>query len=267
MTQNNPMPSDLRQWVNSNLPGVEHVTDVSWPRGNSRVWRVAAGANAAFVKLSPSATDYEREILGYAYAARALAANEAPRLLAADPGLMAIMSSPLPGQVVRGLPLEVEEERRVHELAGRLLRRWHDYSEPSTEQDHQAVRASMVEQAQEAAACLDSTAGHLDDAQRALVQAVSQELPQLAEQLPLLYKHGDYSTRNWLWDPENGHGLIDFAMAEHGIALRSSYGCAARSGLRAQTLRPPILPGTADRCRTRRNVCCGCLPRGSASPT
>lgn len=219
MTQNNPMPSDLRRWVDSNLPGVEQITDVSWPRSNSRVWRVAASAKAAFVKLSPSATDYEREILGYAYAARALAANEAPRLLAADPGLTAIMSSPLPGQVVRGLNLEVQEERRAHELAGRLLRRWHDHSEPGTEQDRQAVRASMAEQAQEAAACLDSTAGNLDDAQRALVKAASKELPQLAEQLSLVYKHGDYSTRNWLWDPDHGHGLIDFAMAEHGIAI------------------------------------------------
>lgn len=219
MTENKPMPSDLREWVNSNLPGVEQVTDVSWPRGTSRVWRVTAGARTAFVKLSPSATDYEREILGYAYAARALAANEAPRLLAADPGLMAIMSSPLPGQVVRGLALEAGEERRVHELAGRLLRRWHDQSQPGTEEDRRAVRASMAEQAQEAAACLESTAGHLDGARRALVQAVSMELPQLAEQLPLVYKHGDYSTRNWLWDAENGHSLIDFAMAEHGLAV------------------------------------------------
>jgi Ser/Thr protein kinase RdoA (MazF antagonist) len=107
----------------------------------------------------------------------------------------------------------------VHELAGRLLRRWHDQSQPGTEEDRRAVRASMAEQAQEAAACLESTAGHLDSARRALVQAVSQELPQLAEQLPLVYKHGDYSTRNWLWDTENGHSLIDFAMADHGLAV------------------------------------------------
>ncbi|MFC4951050.1 aminoglycoside phosphotransferase family protein [Pseudonocardia sp. GCM10023141] len=65
-----------------------------------------------------------------------------------------------------------------------------------------------------------STAEHLNAEQRALVQAASWELPELAEQLPLVYQHGDYSTRNWLWDTDSGHhGLIDFAMARHGTAV------------------------------------------------
>lgn len=219
MTQNTPIPSDLLRWVADHLPGVETVTDVSWPRGTSRVWRVAAGADEAFVKLSPSTKDYECEVAGYAYAARALTPREAPRLLAADTGLQAIMTSPLPGRVVRGMPLEADEERRVHELAGRLLRRWHDHSDPASEQDRAAIRASMTDKADEAAACLENTAGHLNDEQRALVQSVYQELPELTEHLPAVYQHGDYSTRNWLWDSEHGHGLIDFAMAGHGIAI------------------------------------------------
>ncbi|MBT2507004.1 aminoglycoside phosphotransferase family protein [Streptomyces sp. ISL-98] len=220
MTESKPFPPDLRVWVADNLPGVDEVTDVSWPRGSSRVWRVAAGPTAAFVKLSPTEIDYDREVLGYAYAARTLADHEAPRLLAADPGLKAIMSSPLPGKVVRGLPLEKEVELRVHEDAGRLLRRWHDQSDPGSEQDRQDLRAAMREQAQEAAACLESTAEHLSAEQRTLVEAVSRELPELAEQLPLVYQHGDYSTRNWLWDAESGHhGVIDFSMAHHGPAV------------------------------------------------
>ncbi|MEV6981733.1 aminoglycoside phosphotransferase family protein [Sphaerisporangium sp. NPDC051017] len=193
---------------------------MSWPRGSSRVWCVTAGPTAAFVKLSPTETDYDREVVGYAYAARILACQEAPRLLATDPYLKAIMSSPLPGEVVRGLPLEKEVELRVHGLAGRLLRRWHDQSDPGTEQDRQAVRAGMREQAREAAACLESTAERLNAEQRALVEAASRELPELAEQLPLVYQHGDYSTRNWMWDAESGHhGLIDFGMAHHGNAV------------------------------------------------
>ncbi|WP_331764952.1 aminoglycoside phosphotransferase family protein (plasmid) [Streptomyces sp. NBC_01136] len=219
MAQNTPIPSDLRRWVTSRLPGADHVTDVSWPRGSSRVWRVAAGADVAFVKLSPSTTDYEREIHGYAYAARALAPHEAPRLLASDPDLQAIITSPQPGDVVRDLPLEAEEERRVHELAGHLLRRWHDHSDPASGQNLEDIRASMADQAQEAAACLESTAGHLDAKQRALVQCVSRELPQLAEDLPAVYQHGDYSTRNWMWDRGHGHGVIDFAMSAYGIAV------------------------------------------------
>ncbi|MFD9562203.1 aminoglycoside phosphotransferase family protein [Streptomyces sp. NPDC059994] len=199
---------------------------MSWPRGNSRVWRLSTAATtAAYVKISPSIADYDREIAGYAYAARALAPHEAPRLLAADPGLQAIMSSPLPGQVVRGLPLApVALEQHVHELAGRVLRRWHDHSGAASAHDLQAFRRSMTDQADEAAACLESTTGHLNAAQSDLVRAVARELPRLATQLPLVCQHGDYSTRNWLWDPDrtlggHGHGLIDFAMTKYGPAV------------------------------------------------
>ncbi|MFC4951049.1 phosphotransferase [Pseudonocardia sp. GCM10023141] len=150
MAESKPFPLDLREWVASTLPGVDEITDVSWPRGSSRVWRVAAGSNAAFVKLSLTEIDYDREVLGYAYAARNLTDHQAPRLLAVDPDLKAIMTSPLPGTVVRGLPLETEVEQRVHEAAGRLLRRWHDQSDPGSEQDRHSARAAMREQAREA---------------------------------------------------------------------------------------------------------------------
>ncbi|TFI27161.1 aminoglycoside phosphotransferase family protein [Streptomyces sp. 4R-3d] len=219
MSQNAPIPPDLLRWAADHLSGVDQVTDVSWPRGDSRVWRVSAGAEVAFVKISPSTRDYEREICGYAYAARVLALHETPRLLAADPGLQAIMTSPLPGRVVRHLPLQPEEERHVHELAGRLLRRWHDHSGPASERDREAIRTSMADHATEVAACLENTTGHLDDAQRALVACVARELPELADGLPAVYQHGDYSTRNWLWDRDHGHGLIDFAMSGNGIAV------------------------------------------------
>ncbi|MER6442911.1 aminoglycoside phosphotransferase family protein [Streptomyces sp. NPDC001185] len=219
MTPDAPLPSELRRWISSHLPGNATVTDVSWARDDSRVWHVAAGIDEAFVKLSPTPEDYAREVRGYAYAQHALAAHEAPRLLAADPGLQAIMTSPLPGRVVRGLALEEQEERRVHELAGRLLYRWHSHSEPAPDQDRKHILASLADQAEEAAACLKSTAAYLDTAQRALIERVRDELPQLAEELPLVYRHGDYSTRNWLWHPEHGHGVIDFAMAAHGVAV------------------------------------------------
>ena len=220
MTMSTPLPDDLLAWIAGHLPGVEQAGDVSWPRADSRVWRVAAGPAVAFVKLSPTWTDYQREILGFDFAARALAVHEAPRLLAADPGLLAILSSPLPGWVVRGLALEPAVEHRVHALAGELLRRWHDRSTPATEQDRQAVRESFQEQAQEAAFCLKNVGGRLSRGQRLLVQAAAADLPGLAADLPLVYRHGDYSTRNWLWDADTGrHGLIDFAMARHGLAV------------------------------------------------
>lgn len=214
-----PLPIDLRYWVTYHLPGLDSVVAVSWPRSGSRVWRVASGTDEVYVKLGPTERDYARELHAYQHATR-FALHEVPRLLAAEPDLRAIMTSPVPGLVVRGLPLTVEVEPRVHERAGRLLRRWHDLPEQITDQARDAIRASVAEQAQEAASCLERTGEHLTDTQRALVRRVSLELPGLAEDLLVVYRHGDYSPRNWLWDAKHGtHGLIDFARADQGIAV------------------------------------------------
>ncbi|MGH3997147.1 MAG: hypothetical protein ACRDTJ_06760, partial [Pseudonocardiaceae bacterium] len=112
MTLPAPLPAELRQWVTHQLPGLATVVDVSWPHGCSRVWRMASGTDEVYVKLSPTPEDYTREVRAYEHAAR-FASHEIPRLLATDPVLRAIMTSPLPGLVVRRLCLTAEVESRV----------------------------------------------------------------------------------------------------------------------------------------------------------
>jgi Ser/Thr protein kinase RdoA (MazF antagonist) len=219
MTTVKPFPPELRDWVAAHLPGLDATEDRSWPRSTSLVWRVSAGDRDAYVKISPSGLDFEREVAGYAFTAAHLSETEAPRLLACDPALRAILSSPLPGRVVRDLPLEMSTELRLHEDAGRLLRRWHDASAPGTDAARAAVRSDMEDKAREAADCLEDVDRYLAADRLALVEAASKELPGLAERLPLVYRHGDYETRNWLYDADTGrHGLIDFAAAAHGVA-------------------------------------------------
>ncbi|MER7761830.1 aminoglycoside phosphotransferase family protein [Streptomyces sp. NPDC097619] len=219
MTTAKPFPPELRDWVAGHLPGLNANEDRSWPRSTSLVWRVSAADRDAYVKISPSDLDFEREVAGYAFASAHLSETQAPRLLACDPGLRAILSTPLPGRVVRDLPLRVSSESRLYEDAGRLLRRWHDASEPATAADRAAVRSDMEDEAREAADCLEDVVPHLAADRLAMVEAASKELPGLAEQLPLVYRHGDYATRNWMYDHATGrHGLIDFATAAHGVA-------------------------------------------------
>ncbi|XMN04653.1 aminoglycoside phosphotransferase family protein [Streptomyces griseobrunneus] len=219
MTTAKPFPPALRDWVAAHLPGLDTCEDRSWPRSTSRVWHVGAGMRDAYVKISPSALEFEREVAGYAFTAAHLSVTQAPRLLASSADLGAILSSPLPGRVVRDLPLELGAELGLYEDAGRLLRRWHDASAPGTGADRAAVRSDMEDKAREAADCLRDVAPHLGADRLALVEAASQELQGLAEQLPLVYRHGDYETRNWLYDESTGaHGLIDFATATHGVA-------------------------------------------------
>jgi hypothetical protein len=137
------LPAELRQWVTHQLPGLATVVDVSWPRSGSKVWRMASGTDEVYVKLSPTPQDYAREVHAYEHAAR-FAPHEVPRLLATDPGLRAIMTSPLSGLVVRGLCLTAEVESRAHELAGRLLRRWHDLPEPASGRAREVIMASVA---------------------------------------------------------------------------------------------------------------------------
>lgn len=221
MTSSATLPPALRQWVTHRLAGLNTVTDVSWPRHNSLVWRVTSGTQEVYVKISPTEHDFTREVHAYHRAARALGPAEAPRLLAADPELRAIMTSPLPGLIVKDLNLPAEQELRVHELAGHLLRRWHaqNPSEASEPVRDEAI-ASVVEQADKAAASLEHTAHILSAPQRTLVEQACEELPRLVTALPLAFRHGDFSPRNWLWTPAcDTLALLDFEKSASGIAV------------------------------------------------
>ncbi|MFJ4689440.1 phosphotransferase [Streptomyces sp. NPDC088789] len=188
------LPPDLRRWAGRHLPGLDGaaVTDASWPRGDSRIWRITAPSATAFVKMYPTPAAFSREQRGCEHAARVLAEGEAPRVIAADETLLAVILTGLPGQVVRGLHLETAEEERVHEMAGRLLRRWHDGPTALTGRDRTAVMDAVTAQAREAAACLDQVGGLLSPAERDLVRTVATSLPGLARDLPLVFRHGDY---------------------------------------------------------------------------
>ncbi|MFJ5879994.1 aminoglycoside phosphotransferase family protein [Kitasatospora cineracea] len=214
-------PPDLLAWAAEHLPGPVTAADCSWPRATSRVWRISGPeGDAAFLKINPDDGAFAREVAGYAYAARFLPERQVPRLLAGRTRPRALLSSALPGRVVRGLPLERGVEVRVHEDAGRLLRRWHDRSDAGTAADRAAVRTAMDAHAREAAECREALTGRVPHDVLALVDAAATEIPALADRLRLRFLHGDYATRNWLIDTATGrHGLIDFEQARYGLAV------------------------------------------------
>ncbi len=78
----------------------------------------------------------------------------------------------------------------------------------------------MLEQAREARTYLDDLAAHVAPAEHRLLQRVTNELPGLADELPVVFRHGDYSPRNWLWSSDRSQlSLIDFEEAAHGAAI------------------------------------------------
>ncbi|MFE3205790.1 aminoglycoside phosphotransferase family protein [Embleya sp. NPDC059237] len=218
-----PLPADLRTWVTNRLAGTGPVTaeDVSWPRDDSRVWRVSRGPHAAYVKICPTAQTHAREVHAYDRAVEILGPDEAPRLLAADPDLRAIMTTPVAGAVVKDLPLPPAQERLAHELAARLLARWHT-ADPDTipATAREQALASVTARADAAAPHLEHAAPVLTQPQHALAERARKELPQLAPALPLAHRHGDFAPRNWLWNADRATvALFDFEQAAPGIAV------------------------------------------------
>lgn len=221
MTDAAALPAALRRWAATHLPDLAAVTDASWPRPQSKVWRLESPTTTAYLKISPSEQSYTRETVAYQKAADALHQDHAPQLIASDPGRRAILTTALPGTPVRGLPLSPPDEIRVHTLAGRLLRRWHDHPAPAPPQARDGVRTAMSAHAREAARCLNDLSDLLSDTERNLLGAAARDLPALTAELPLTCTHGDYSPRNWVWDARRKTlGLIDFEAADHALAVQ-----------------------------------------------
>lgn len=215
------LPADLRRWLAEHLPAVATVTDASWPRPQSRVWRVENPTTTAYLKVSPSEQNYTRETAAYRKAADSLGRDRSPRLIATDPALRAILTMALAGAPVRELPLSPSEKATVHRHAGQLLRRWHDHPAHVRPRARDEVRTAMAAHVREAVACLGALGGLLTDTERDLLGTAARDLPALAPRLPLTCTHGDFSPRNWIWDPQRKTlGLIDFEAAGHGLAVQ-----------------------------------------------
>lgn len=140
------------------------------------MWHVAGTGDDIYVKISSSSTAHAREVAAYQHAAQVLGSGQAPTLVDSDPELGASVTTPLPGRVVRGTPLEAEDEQQVPTAAGALLRRWHDSASPipAARDD---VRAYLVRQAAEAAKYCHDLTDHLTSTQHAALQRAATELP------------------------------------------------------------------------------------------
>ncbi|MER5868057.1 phosphotransferase [Kitasatospora sp. NPDC002040] len=101
-----------------------------------------------------------------------------------------------------------------------MLQRWHSYPELVADGIRADVMTTVTAQAEEAEQCLDRVADHLVGAQHGLVLQMVHELPRLACGLPIVFRHGDFATRNWLYDRNTDTvALIDFQMAAPGLAV------------------------------------------------
>jgi Ser/Thr protein kinase RdoA (MazF antagonist) len=191
------------------------VADRSWPRDGSRVWELT-GTNGKryYLKQHQSQRFHEREVTAYHLWTPALGAGRAPRLLAADASLRAVLISALPGQIACCPHITEGDEPEIHRQAGMLLLRLHSASTGTAVPGTGRVAARAEEHITRAGTLLTA-----EDAQ--LVRYHAARLTETARHLPTVPTHGDAQPKNLLWDARTRRAaLIDFERAEPGLAVR-----------------------------------------------
>lgn len=210
------IPPPLVDLAEEAVGEITSATDRSWPRETSAVWEITtAGPHQYFVKRHPSPRFHEREVTAYQTLVPSLGPGRAPKLIATDRDLAAIVITGLPGRVVKGLALSPTMELEVHRQAGSLLRRLHDV--PITVPGGQGT-GRVIGRCEEHLRRAD---GLLQAREVALIRECAATLSAIAPGLPETATHGDFQPRNFLWDRRRRRlALIDFERAEPGLAVR-----------------------------------------------
>ncbi|WP_217556762.1 phosphotransferase [Streptomyces sp. GbtcB6] len=184
------------------------VTDASWAREASRVWRLTGRDGGSwFLKVHQGPKFHQREVGALREWAPVLGAGRAPQLVAADPEQLAVIVSALPGRILHGTDLSMDAWQSVYRQLGQLLRALH-LGEPP-----------MMAQALGGLAKLErhlaAADGLLEPGEETLVRSLALQLPQVPP-VPHGRRHGDVQKRNLLLDDHGNLALIDWERAEIG---------------------------------------------------
>ncbi|MFD7861355.1 phosphotransferase [Streptomyces sp. NPDC059783] len=187
-------------------------TDVSWAREESRVWR-AAGAEGGewYVKVHQNDRFHRREVDALRSWVASLGAA-APRLVAADPVLRAVVLTAVGGRTLHGAVHPPEQQRRIFHRIGQLAASIHHSTPPRPANDRLPV--AKLERH------LSGARPHLAPGDEEFIRATAEKGAGLAP-VELVPTHGDFQLRNLRWD-EGADDLyvIDFERSEDGPPVR-----------------------------------------------
>lgn len=232
------LPAPLADMARRAVGTISSVMDRSWPRENSAVWEITASGRRCFIKQHPSARFHDREVTAYRQVVSSLGQGRAPELIPSDHGLMTMVITGLPGQVLRDLSLPAATDMEAYRQAGQLLRRIHNVP----------IAVNRVRGIERAAGrCeehLRRADGLLTSQQIALVRACAAQLSVLGPQIAVTATHGNFQPRHFLWDQQVGQlAVIDFERAEPGPAVRDLVRLEYRNWDTRPDLRAAFLDG------------------------
>jgi Ser/Thr protein kinase RdoA (MazF antagonist) len=187
-------------------------TDASWAREESRVWR-AHGAEGGtwYVKIHQNDRFHQREVAALRSWVPGLGAA-APRLVAADPGLRAVVLTAVGGRSLHGATYPPEQQRRIFHRIGQLAAAIHHSAPPRPAAS--TLPLGKLERH------LDGARAHLAPGDEEFVRAIAEKAAGLPapEAVPT---HGDFQPRNLRWDAAaEALYVIDFERSEEGPAIR-----------------------------------------------
>ncbi|WP_078891036.1 phosphotransferase [Streptomyces sp. NRRL S-350] len=203
----------VREFAEQAVGCITSWTDTSWAREGSRVWRARGGEGGEwFVKIHQSDRFHNREVEAYRSWVPSLG-PAAPRLVATDPGLRAIVITAVPGLSLHGAVYRPEEQQRLFHRIGELAAAIHR-SLPALPGDGATAALGKLERH------LDAARDHLAPGDEDFVRQVTAKADQLSD-LELVPTHGDFQLRNLRWDSDaDTLYVIDFERSERGPAVR-----------------------------------------------
>ncbi len=194
--------------METRLPGVRFLNDLSWNLVDTAVLEVAHGQGRYVIKAAgPSSHHIGREIDAHEAWVEVWACQErAPRLLHANRSLNLLITEYLEGYLVEGSAAEYESGTYLQ--AGQLLREFHTQTVRIDSQYEAAATEKAMAWLETPHRIEESVAGKV----RGILSTYR------PEPVPVVPTHGDWQPRNWLM---NGSELrvIDFGRFEFRPAI------------------------------------------------
>ncbi|SCF95675.1 phosphotransferase [Streptomyces sp. Ncost-T10-10d] len=203
----------VRDFAERAVGRITDWADVSWARESSRIWRArGAGGGVWFVKIHQNDRFHDREVTAYRNWVPGLGAA-APRLVAADHELRAVVVTAVPGRPLHGAVHTPVEQQSIFRSIGQLAAAIHRSTRRRPYGPGDDAPLEKLERH------LDAARPHLGPGDEEFIRTVAKR----AEALPVLdavVTHGDFQLRNLLLADDGSLHLVDFERSEEGPAVR-----------------------------------------------
>ncbi|WP_151772607.1 phosphotransferase [Streptomyces abyssomicinicus] len=205
-------PAPVRDFAERAVGRIAAWADASWHRENSRVWQARGTTGGTwYVKVHQNDRFHQREVTALRGWAVGLG-DAAPRLVAADPVLRAVVLTAVRGRPLHAAGHPPERQRRIFRRVGQLAAAIHRHAPP-----HPAGRAVPTGKLDRH---LAGARAHLAPGDEEFVRSTVERAADLPA-VDTVCTHGDFQPRNLLWDEaaDTLH-VIDFERSEPGPAVR-----------------------------------------------